>query len=119
MSPIQDTILQLLEKSSLPGLYKLLIKNLVPTMSRIQQDNLFVVLSKEASKKNILSMKAEKVYDQYNSILNNLQRDPTTFDEGMYGEKQTYTSTAPAGQLSNLKQKVDLEALKQQVGGEK
>jgi uncharacterized membrane protein affecting hemolysin expression len=85
-------------------------------MSRVQQDNLFVILSKEASKKNILSMKAEKIYDQYNSILNNLQRDPTTFDEGIYGKKQTYT-TASGGQLSNLKQQLDLEALKKQVGG--
>lgn len=115
MSSIQDTILQLLEKSSLPGLYKALIRNLLPNMSRIQQENLLVVLSEENSKKQVLQTKMKKTYWRYTSVLDRLEKNPDEFDKVL--EFLPKGAGQGIDEKAVLASKLDLEALKKQVGG--
>ena len=81
MSSVQSVVLGLLEKSSLPGLYKSMLKNLLPNMTRMQQEELLVILHGEKSKKESLKIKMEDTHWRYSNILQKLEEDPTAYDE--------------------------------------
>lgn len=130
MSTIQDNIFTLLEGSSLPGLYKSLLKNLVPSMSQVQLENMLLILAKEDSDKRVLQTEMKKTFHQYSSLLDRLEDNPNEFDKvlnlippevrekmdaELNGNSMTKTKDAARASLSSIKQKVDLESLKQQI----
>ena len=116
MSSIESQILAMLEKSSIPGLYKVVFRNMLPNMSRIQQEDLFMILSTEASKKAILKTNMKKTYWQYNSILNELEDDPTAFDKELFGKKNVTKVPSPSNQeLASLKSKIALQKMKKDL----
>lgn len=106
MSSIESYILAMLEKSSIPGLYKVVFRNMLPNMSRIQQEELFMILSTETSKKAVLKTNMKKTYWQYNSILNKLEDDPTAFDKVPSSSDQ---------KLASLKSKIALQKIKKDL----
>jgi len=121
MPTIEFAITELLEKSSLPAFYKAILMKVLPSMSRIQKEDLLVTLAKESDKKKEIEEKGEEICRYYNMVATKLEKDPKDLFETMnYSEKKTksgQTKDYSKGKLSSIKQKVDLEALKKQVGG--
>jgi len=72
MNPIESIILDLLETSSLPGIYKLMIKNLLPEMYREQQEELVKILF--ADQKNIEEIHKKKmaIYRKYEPMIDSM-----------------------------------------------
>jgi len=121
MPTIEFAITGLLEKSSLPGFYKAILRNVLPNMSQIQKEDLYVTLVKESDKRIEIEERGEELCRYYDMVATRLEKDPNDLFETMnYGEKKTksgQTKDYSKGKLSSIKQKVDLEALKKQVGG--
>lgn len=76
MSSTQSVILGLLEKSSLPKIYKTIITNLLPNMSAIQMNDILATLFKENKLKEIVDMKRVDLYGKYKYIFDKLQNTP-------------------------------------------
>jgi len=78
MNPIETVILDLLDNSSLPGIYKLLIKNLLSGMARDQQENLLKILF--ADQKNIEEIRNKKIalYRKYEPMIDSILQDVET-----------------------------------------
>lgn len=72
MSSIESVILELLESSSLPGIYKVLIKNLLPDMSRIQQENILKILFSDQKNTEILKKKKMAIYRRYEPMIDSI-----------------------------------------------
>lgn len=123
MPTIDFAITGLLEKSSIPVFYKTILMKVLPSMSQIQKEDLLVALAKESDKRKEIEEKGEEICRYYDMIAGKLEKNPSELFESMnYTEKKTkgaQTKGYSKGKLSSIKQKVDLEALKKQVGGEK
>lgn len=123
MPTIDFAITGLIEKSSLPSFYKAILMKVLPSMSQIQKEDLLVTLAKESDKRKEIEEKGEEICRYYSMVATKLEKNPSDLFESMnYTEKKTKGTQAKdysKGKLSSIKQKVDLEALKKQVGGEK
>jgi hypothetical protein len=116
MSSLGTQILTMLEGSSIPGLYKMIFKNMLPDMTRGKQEELFLILATESSKKTTLKTKMKKAYWKYNSILDKLEDDPTFFDKEFFGKGGiTKVPTGSTKDLSALKNKMALQNLKNKL----
>jgi len=78
MSSIQSIVAGMLEKSSLPSMYKNIILNLLPSMSRIQQDDILGVLLKEDSNKKVMQIRKQALAHKYGPIIDAYERDPSS-----------------------------------------
>lgn len=72
MSSIQSIILGLLDTSSLPGLFKNLVTNMLPNMSRIQQENILQTLLVEQKNAQVLDKKKMAIYRKYSPIVDSV-----------------------------------------------
>lgn len=124
MSSVQSVILGMLEKSSLPGLYKGILRNLIPNMSRVQQEEILVILHKEKTEKSSLGTKMDGTYWKYSHALDRLEKNPSEFDEQLSpilkardkeAEEKTVKKSTSTKQLSNLKSKLALKQLKKKL----
>jgi len=119
MPSIDSVILGLLPGSALPGLYKTLIMNMLPNMSQIQKEEVYVSLKKATNKREILAQKQEDVINKYEHISNMIDNDPDgfiqTYDYVAKDQQQQKTGQVTDAKLSQMKQKLDLEALKTQL----
>lgn len=123
MPTIDFAITGLLEKSSLPAFYKAILRNVIPSMSQIQKEDLYVTLVKEDDKKKEIEERGEELCRYYDMVATRLEKNPDGFFSNLnYSEKKakdSQTKDYSKGKLSSIKQKVDLATLKKQVGGEK
>ena len=121
MAEIESVILGLINSSSIPSFYKDILRRTLPSMSRIQKEELFVMLARENDNASIIVEKGEDLWKRYNMLADRLEKDP----EGLFKEmdydtkisKTSQTKSYSKGKLSSIKGKLDLEALKKQVGG--
>ena len=72
MNPIETIILDLLENSSLPGIYKLLIKNLLTGMSRDQQESLLKILFADQKNAEEIMKKKMAIYRKYEPMIDSI-----------------------------------------------
>ena len=119
MSSMQSVILGLLEKSSLPRLYKSMVKNLLPNMSRVQQDDLFIILKQEEADKKVLHLNMTDTFWNFNSTFDMLKNDPSLYDDELApiltSAEADSNKSASSKQLSNLKSKVALQKLRKKL----
>jgi hypothetical protein len=117
MTPLQSNILELLNTSSLPGLYKAILENLLPDLPADQQRDLFTTLLEEDSRKQVLRKKMKRTHWRYSSVLNRLEKNPDDFKE-----TSSFLPTGPGKKiripslLGGLKRQLNLKSLKKQVG---
>ena len=119
MSSIQSKIFGLLEKSSLPDLYKGIIRNVLPTMSRIQQEKFLMILEKEFARKQGLATKMKMHHWRYSSVLDRLEENPDEFEtakdlfpKSAQGYKKSGKVVTSTKKLSQLKSKLALQKLR-------
>jgi|GEM_PF-2338827 len=121
MPTIDFAITGLLEKSSLPAFYKSILMKVLPSMSQIQKEDLFVTLTKESDRRKEIEERGEEICRYYDMVATRLEKDPDElFDSMNYSEKKEKgkeTKAVSKGKLSSIKGKLDLETLKKQVGG--
>lgn len=122
MPDINSVILNLLDGSSIPGFYKKILRNLLPDMSQIQKEDIYLALKNAHDKRDVLKKKGDDLCRKYEVILDKLETNP----EGLVREeeflikkdREIKTKKFSGSSLSSIKQKLNLEALKKQVGGE-
>ena len=128
MSTMQSKILSMLEESCLPGLYKSLVKNLLPNMSQIQMENLFLVLSQERAKKQVLQTEMKKTFYRYSSVLDRLESNPEMYEKildymppelkgklSSLDDQLTKDDQQANSQLASLKSKIALQSIKKDI----
>lgn len=81
MSSIQSKILGLLETSSIPAIYKGIIRNILPTMSGIQQEDLFKTLQKEQNEMSKINIKRDVLRQKYEAFADAYDKDPNNLPE--------------------------------------
>ena len=79
MSSVQSAVLGLLDESSIPGLFKGIIRDLLPNMSRIQQSSILASLYAEFSKKKVINIRRNSLYRKYKYIFDELEQNPDAF----------------------------------------
>jgi len=75
MNPIETIILDLLDNSSLPGIYKLLIKNLLSKMARDQQESLLKILFSDQKNAEEIRNKKMALYRKYEPMIDSILKD--------------------------------------------
>lgn len=119
MPSIDSVILGLLPGSSLPGLYKTLITNMLPNMSQIQKEEVYLSLKKASDNRLVVAKKTSNMLDKYEYVLDMMEEDPAELmrmsDASMKSQDEQKTSQLAGSKLSKMKRKMDLEALKNQL----
>ncbi len=75
MNSIESAILDLLDASSIPGIYKLMIKNLLSEMSREQQEELLKILFTDQNNMEEINKKKMAIYRKYEPIFDSILQD--------------------------------------------
>ncbi len=75
MNSIESAILDLLEASSLPGIYKLMIKNLMGQMSREQKEELLKILFADQNNMQEIKKKKMAIYRKYEPLFDSMLED--------------------------------------------
>lgn len=92
---------------------------MLPNMSQIQKEEVYLALKKASNKREILAQKQDNVINKYEHIANMIENDPKglvqTYDFVAKDQKQQKTGQFTDAKLSQMKQKLDLEALKTQL----
>lgn len=114
MSSIETTILELLDTSSLPGIYKLLIKNLLSSMDRGQHEELLKILFADQNNIKEIENKKMAIYRKYAPMIDSILEDPESAQfNPMILNFNKNTQVGKKAEKTNLK----LDALKNAIGG--
>ena len=122
MPSIDSVILGLLQESSLPDLYKRIIRNMLPYMTQIQKEDIYLALSEAKDKRKALKEEGEKICRKYEDIVGRIETEPDNFlrevEEIEKECEEDKTKQSSGSARLTIKQKLALQSLKKEVKAE-
>jgi len=119
MKSLEKVITDLLQTSSLPEFYKTVLINMLPSISKLQKEELALMLARDQAKQSEINQRGEEICKYYETLAYRLENDPNELFTSMTREegnvKTSKTKDASKASLSSMKQKVDLQSLKDQI----
>ncbi|MBT3865445.1 hypothetical protein HOE67_03355 [Candidatus Peregrinibacteria bacterium] len=122
MSSVQSVIKGFLEVSELPSMIKAIVQNMLPNMSRIQQESLLVLLHREQLKKKTFAKKKARLYNRYKSYIDKLEENPDMvyvpeddISRIQKTDKKNTTVSKSDARLEQLKNLLQLQGLKKKI----
>ena len=122
MSSVQSVIKGFLEVSELPSMIKAIVQNMLPNMSRIQQESLLVLLHREQLKKKTFAKKKARLYNRYKSYIDKLEENPDMLyvpeddiSRIQKTDKKNTTVSKSDARLEQLKNLLQLQGLKKKI----